>query len=445
MNFNALGLSPQLLEVISEKGFENPSPIQENTIPHVLQGRDVIGLASTGSGKTLAFGAGIIEHTTPGNGIQALVLVPTRELAEQVGRHLTELSRNQHLLIEIVYGGVGIEPQIAKLPKADVVVGTPGRLLDHLERRTLNLSKVRTLVLDEADRMLDMGFIDDVRRIMSQCPKDGRQTLLFSATMAADIKVLTRQFMHEPVEIRVDSYVDPSKLKQVYYAVPDNLKFSLLVHLLRQEHAGLVMVFCNTRVNADLVEKNLLKNKIEAMAIHGGLSQARRSKIMEKFNTKDVYVLIATDVAARGLDIPDVSHVYNYDIPTDPKQYIHRVGRTARAGADGIAVNILASRDHDNFRAVLWDNREMRIEKLEMPYVERVFFSRDSPEGRDGFRRGGFTRGSPRGGDQQRWDAPRHGNRERSNSQMRSGGKGYSSQYRRAPHQASRPEGPRSS
>ena len=369
-SFKQLGVTAPLLKAIEEEKFEKPSEIQEKSIPLILSGKDVIAGSATGSGKTLAFGAGIIQHCERGRGIQALVLTPTRELAEQVAKSLKRFSKYKPLDIVPVYGGVSLVPQMDRLRHADVVVGTPGRILDHLERRTLRLDTVKILTLDEADRMLDMGFIIDVERIIRVCPSQ-RQTLLFSATISQEVAQLARKYMHKPIEVSVEAYVDPSKLMQIYYDVSDQLKFSLLVHLLRHERSGLVMVFCNSQRNTDFVARNLQKLDIDAEGIHGGLSQAKRNAIMQQFHSGKMYVLVCTDVAARGLDIKGVSHIYNYDIPKDSKQYIHRIGRTARAGKEGIAVNILASRDYDNFTRVLRDN-EVKITRQELPSIERV-------------------------------------------------------------------------
>ncbi|MBN2053053.1 DEAD/DEAH box helicase [Candidatus Woesearchaeota archaeon] len=368
--FRKLGIAEPILRAVENERFEAPTEIQRKAIPYVVAGKDVIAQSATGSGKTLAFGAGIIQNCEKGRGLQSLIVTPTRELAEQITKALMKFSQYKPLNIISVYGGVGINPQIEGLQRADVVVGTPGRLLDHVGRGTINLHHVKILVLDEADRMLDMGFIDDVMEIIRQCPRQ-RQTLLFSATMYEEIIQIAKRYMNSPVSLRAESYVDPSKLKQIYYDVPDSMKFSLLVHLLKNERAGLIMVFCNTRINTDFVTKNLRKLGIDATAIHGGFSQAKRSKAMDKFNNEKVTVLVCTDVAARGLDIKGVSHVYNYDIPKNSKDYIHRVGRTARAGHEGKAVNILASRDHDNFRNVQSDS-SLNIEMEELPQFERV-------------------------------------------------------------------------
>jgi ATP-dependent RNA helicase DeaD len=369
-NFRKLGISEPILKSIKDEMFENPSDIQEKSIPLILKGRDVIAGSATGSGKTLAFACGIIENSEKGKGIQALILTPTRELAEQVAQSLKTFSKYRPLGIIAVYGGVGINPQITGLRKADVVVGTPGRILDHIERKTIKFNNVKTLVLDEADRMFDMGFKDDVERIIKRCPQD-RQTLLFSATTSKELVRLTKNHMDNPVEVSVDSYVDPKKLCQTYYNITDELKFSLLVHLLKHETSSLAMVFCNSKRNTDKVAKNLGLKGFSAGAIHGGLSQNRRTDVLKQFHNGETSILVCTDVAARGLDIHGVSHVYNYDIPRESKQYIHRIGRTARAGAEGKAINILAQSDYDNFSRVLKEN-DVEITEEVLPNIEKI-------------------------------------------------------------------------
>lgn len=369
-SFKNLGIDEYVLKSINDSKFKSPSEIQEKSIPLILAGKDVIAGSATGSGKTLAFAAGILKSSEKGKGIQALVLTPTRELAEQVAQALAKFSKYRPLGIIAVYGGVGITPQIKGLQTADVVVGTPGRILDHIGRSTIKLGRVKTLVLDEADRMFDMGFKDDVERIIRKCPED-RQTLLFSATITKDVVRLSRNHMKKPLQVSVDSYVDPKKLVQTYYDVADEMKFSLLAHLLKHEDSNLVMVFCNTKRNTDKVAKNLRFSGVDAVAIHGGLTQGKRNDVMRLFHSGKACVLVCTDVAARGLDIPGVSHVYNYDIPRESKQYIHRIGRTARAGADGKAISILSNKDYDNFGRVLKEN-DLDIMEESVPAFEKV-------------------------------------------------------------------------
>lgn len=414
-SFRKLGLSEQLLNLLGKAGFSKPSEIQEEVIPLILEGKDVIGGSATGSGKTLAFGAGIIEKTEKEKGLQVLILAPTRELAEQIGEVFKKFSAYKKLSVAVVYGGVNIERQIRELRTAEIAVGTPGRILDHLERRTINFSKLRILVLDEADRMLDMGFIRDVEKIVKNCPKK-RQTLLFSATISFEVEHLAKKHMINPKMISLESHVDPTKLKQIYYDVPRNMKFSLLVHLLQKENIGLVMVFCNTRHNTDFVADNLKNLGIDAIAIHGGLTQEKRNKIMQKFHEKKVCVLVCTDIAARGLDIKGVSHVYNYDIPKTSKEYIHRIGRTARAGKEGIVINILADRDYENFGNVLKDEL-LHIEKENIPEIKNIRINLGESRGGGKRTRGEFPQrhGISR-------ERPRHSTNQRSGN-YRGGGK----------------------
>ncbi len=369
-NFKKLGLSNAVLKSINEHGFESPTAIQEKSIPLILAGEDVIAGSATGSGKTLSFASGILQNSEKGKGIQALILTPTRELAEQVANTFRKFSKYDPLKIASIYGGVGINPQIKELKNAEVVVGTPGRLLDHISRNTIKFNNVKTLVLDEADHMFDLGFKVDVEKIIKKCPQN-RQTLLFSATISKDVVQLSRKHMENPVRVSVESYIDPQKLNQVVYKVQDDMKLSLLVHLLQNEKSNLGMVFCNTKRNTDKVAKNLRKVGIDALAIHGGLTQNKRTRIMEEFHSENICVLVCTDVAGRGLDIQGVSHVYNYDIPRESKQYIHRIGRTARAGTEGKAINILSKNDHANFMSVLKDN-DVDIKGQALPALKKI-------------------------------------------------------------------------
>jgi len=369
--FRQLGISEHTLGAIKILGFESPSEIQEKAIPLVLEGKDIIAGASTGSGKTLVFGTVIIHNSKPDYGIQGLILVPTRELAVQITKELKKFLGEKKLKVVPIYGGMSMGRQIDELKSAEIVVGTPGRILDHLLRRTLNLEFVKTFVLDEADRMFDMGFKEDVEKIISQCPKK-RQTLLFSATISQDIVMLANKHMINPIEVSAEVYVDPLKLSQIYYDINDGLKFSLLKYLLQNEKSELVMVFCNTRRNVDFVANNLKAMGIEALPIHGGYAQEKRNKIMEIFHSKKANVLVCTDVAARGLDIKGISHIYNYDIPREFKEYVHRIGRTARAGEDGKVINIVTSRDYDGFASVLKHYPEFKIKSEQAPMIPRV-------------------------------------------------------------------------
>jgi len=364
-----LGKENPILKSINDRGFEIPTEIQEKSIPEILKEKDVIAGASTGSGKTLAFAAGLIRNIKKDYGVQGLVLTPTRELAEQVANEISDFSQDKDLNVISIYGGVSITDQIRRLTSAEIVVGTPGRILDHINRNSINLSLVNTLVLDEADRMLDMGFRDDVEKIIANCPNK-RQTMLFSATISQDIVLLAQKYMKNPIEISAKPHVDPEKLEQIYYDVEDNLKYSLLKHLLENEKSKLAIIFCNTRKNVDFVANNLKFMGIEALPIHGGFSQEKRTRILKSFHLNENHILIATDVAARGLDIKGVSHIYNYDIPLSKEEYVHRIGRTARAGKDGKVINLLTSRNYENFQNLM--TGEFKIVQKTPPFIKRA-------------------------------------------------------------------------
>lgn len=372
MNTNQIKLQPELEKAILDLGFSEFTEIQEKVIPLIQQGNDVIGQSYTGSGKTLAFGFPTLEKVNRGQGIQLLIVIPTRELCNQVAREMRKFSKYKPLNTVEVYGGVSISPQIDALKKADIVIGTPGRLLDHLNRRTINLSAVNMLVLDEADKMFDMGFIDDVKKIISHLPKQ-RQTMLFSATISHDVISIANHYMNNPVKVKVQTYLAKEQIIQHYYNVDSKDKFSLLVNILKQEKSGLVMVFCATRRMVDGLGSNLVKQGIKAQALHGGLSQNRRKQVMDSFHGNKLDVLIASDVAARGVDIKNVNLIINYDIPKTAKEYIHRIGRTARAGSKGKVISLLTNQDYDNFRRVLED-RSLSVQKMEVPKFEHVFY-----------------------------------------------------------------------
>ncbi|MBS3152908.1 DEAD/DEAH box helicase [Candidatus Woesearchaeota archaeon] len=374
MKIEELNLNPNLLKALNDLGFTEFTQIQEKCIPVILEGKDIFGHSSTGSGKTAAFGLPIFEKLECGKGIQALVLTPTRELCVQVTEALRSFAKFLHTKVASVYGGVGIEPQIEAVKKADIVVGTPGRILDHINRKTIHLNNVKFFVLDEADKMFEMGFIDDVEDIMKYIPSK-KQTLLFSATLPPTVMHIINRHLRSPVTIKGHVHVDKCLLKQVYYDLKTPEKFSLLVHLIKKNLKGLAIVFCGTRREVDVLSRNLSMQDIRAVPIHGGLTQNRRLKALEVLKGNDNAVLVATDVAARGLDIKNVSHVYNYDVPKSSEDYIHRIGRTARAGMQGDAVTLLTERDHENFRRVLSD-RSIQIQKVVPPHFEMVKFQR---------------------------------------------------------------------
>jgi ATP-dependent RNA helicase DeaD len=374
MKFNELNLESEILKAIERFGFTEPTKIQEKSIPVLLEGRDIVGQSQTGSGKTLAFGIPITQKVKAGRGIQCVVLTPTRELAQQINDVLISLTSFKRLKIAVVYGGVGMEPQYHALKTADIVVATPGRFLDHMRRQTIILDKVSMLVIDEADKLFEMGFIDDVNMIIDHLPRQ-RQTMLFSATMYGDVKKLVEKHLNEPVNVKDQAHVDKTLLKHQYYQVSIHEKFSLLVHLLKNKTPGLAIVFCGTRHEVDIIEENLKTQGINAMAVHGGLSQNKRTNAVDSLKSQDIQVLVATDVAARGLDFSNISHVYNYDSAKSPSEYTHRTGRTARAGKSGEAVTLLTERDYDNFNSVLSDH-ELQIERVDVPEFKKVYFKR---------------------------------------------------------------------
>jgi ATP-dependent RNA helicase DeaD len=402
MTFENLGIDRTILELLKKAGFEKPTPIQKECIPAVKQHKDVIAQSETGSGKTLAFAIPIMEMIEPGKGIQALIVTPTRELANQIYREFLKLTVYKMAMIRAIYGGTPLEPQIRGLVNADVVIGTPGRVLDHVNRRTINLAHVRFLVLDEADRMLDMGFIDDVERIINLTPRT-RQTMLFSATIPDPVFRISRRYMKNPVRISTQRYVRADLLPQFYYDVMDNEKFSLLVHLIKKENPKLAMIFCGRRTTCDAVYRNLVSNGVNAKVIHGGLEQEKRERIMHEMHAGNINVLVATDVASRGLDIKGVTHIFNYDVPDKSDDYTHRIGRTARAGKSGKAITLLAPADHQNFRRILQMNPGLSVQKGEKERFEKVPF--DARSGRE-HRGGGFHSGRPmqrRGPPRRRW------------------------------------------
>ncbi len=370
--FKGLVQDPFVLQSILEYGFEAPTQIQQKTIPLIKESRDVVGQSSTGSGKTLAFAVPILERIKSSEGLQALVITPTRELCQQITKEFERLARYKEVNIVEVFGGVGIGPQLQKLRHAHVCIGTPGRLLDIISRREINLTNITVLVLDEADKMFDMGFIIDVRRIINSLQKK-RQTLLFSATFSPEVMRIAQEYMRQPTVIRTKQYVDKDLLKQYYYVTSINERFSLLVHLLEKETADLVIVFCGTRRAVDMVSYNLKRHGFDATAIHGGLTQQQRKRTIDDFHANKTHILVASDLAARGLDIKNVTHIYNYDIPKTSKEYLHRVGRTARAGKTGKAIALLSEKDYENFRRVQED-RSLNIERLETPPFEPVRF-----------------------------------------------------------------------
>src|SRR5919204_1112122 len=366
VGFSELMLSEEIARAIRDMGFKRPTEIQSRVIPLLLDGRDVVGQAQTGTGKTVAFGIPLIEgidETEPHT--QALVLAPTRELAVQIAEEVRKLARHiPDLRVATIYGGAGYGRQFEDLKAgAQVVVGTPGRVIDHISRGTLKLDDVDYLVLDEADRMLDMGFLPDVERILRRTPRE-RQTALFSATVPTVIRILSRRYMYEPATVQVKpQQVTVEQVEQAYYEVANRDKVDGFLSLVEQDPPERAMIFRQTKLGVDRLEKNLRRHGLQVAAIHGDMSQKIREQVLNEFRAGEVRYLIATDVAARGLDIPEVSHVFNFDIPEDPEAYIHRVGRTARAGRTGHAITFVGEWDVDKLRPIqrlLGDRLERR-------------------------------------------------------------------------------------
>ncbi len=369
MKFEDMNIEKNVFDSLNDIGFEKPTRIQIETIPLIKQGYDVIGQSETGSGKTGAFGIPLVEKVRKHGKIQALVLAPTRELSLQISKELRKFSHLKGLFIQDVYGGVSMEPQLSGLRHADIVVGTPGRVLDHMRRGTLDASNLKIFVLDEADKMIDMGFVDDIKTIEQHIPKN-RQTLLFSATMPSSLMKIRDRFTKNAKKIQTEIKVRDDILKQYYVDVDQRNKFSLLVHLINQEEGELAIIFCNSRREADAVARNLQDNGIDATALHGRLTQQRREKIMADFHRGFTRILVATDVASRGLDIKNVTHIFNYGVPRYAEDYINRIGRTARAGESGKAISLLSRDDHNSFTRIIrsfdYDIEKMVVRNFEI-------------------------------------------------------------------------------
>ena len=351
MSFNKLGLSPALLKSIQAKGYSNPSEIQQEAIPEILKGKDILAGAQTGTGKTAAFALPILHRLQNAESkrrrVRVLVLVPTRELASQVGESFRDYGSNLRFRTSVLYGGVSINTQIDKIRKGvDIVVATPGRLLDHLNQKTLKLSELETFVLDEADRMLDMGFIRDIKKILKYLP-DEKQNLLFSATFPNEIKALADSLLNAPKRIQVrSSNSTAEKVVQVVYPVDKSRKRELLAHCIKEEGWFQVLVFSRTKHGANKLAQQLSKEGIDADAFHGNKSQAQRTRALKDFKDSKTQVLVATDIAARGIDINLLPQVVNFDLPYVPEDYIHRIGRTARAGQEGKAISLVSADEH---------------------------------------------------------------------------------------------------
>jgi ATP-dependent RNA helicase RhlE len=354
LNFNTFSFHPAVAEGAKQAGYTTPTPIQAKGIPEVMKGRDVVGLAQTGTGKTAAFVLPILNRLIDGprNQVGALVIAPTRELAEQIHGEFKILGRQTRLRSAVVYGGVGINPQIQDLKRADIVVACPGRLLDHIGRRTVDLSRLDVLVIDEADMMFDMGFFPDIRRILTHVPAKKRQTLLFSATMPKEIRRLANDVLQDPITVQIGTTAPAETVSHALFPVAQHLKTALLIKLLGDTTTGPVLVFTRTKHRAKSLGEKLSKAGYRSTSLQGNLSQGRRQAALNGFRSGAYQILVATDIAARGIDVSNVSHVINFDIPSTPEAYIHRIGRTGRAERSGDAFTLITSEDTQMVRAI---------------------------------------------------------------------------------------------
>lgn len=377
--FKDLGLHPQLLQAIDELGYTEPTPIQAGVIPAILNGNDMIGQAQTGTGKTAAFALPILHKIDPHHDfVQALVLAPTRELAMQVAKAMEDYGRYRNARVLPIYGGSSYSKQKRELRRGvDVVVGTPGRLIDLIEQKILDLSHVKTVVLDEADEMLSMGFVEDIERILEEVPFY-RQTTIFSATMPKEIRRLAKKYMSEPQSVTIErKQLTVDAIEQRYYLVRQSDKLNALTRLFEVEDITRCIIFARTRAGTGELANELIARGFHAEILNGDLTQEAREQVMNRFRNDQIKVLVATDVAARGLDIDDISHVINFDLPTDPEVYVHRVGRTGRAGATGIAATLLTPKELWRLRKIEKYTRQ-KIAKTAVPTYEQILAHRET-------------------------------------------------------------------
>ncbi|HZZ92031.1 MAG TPA: DEAD/DEAH box helicase [Usitatibacter sp.] len=374
--FAALGLDARIVEALAALGYEEPTPIQEQTIPPLIEGRDLLGQAATGTGKTAAFALPILQRLAAdgrGSGPLALVLVPTRELAMQVAEAVHRYGKSLGARVLPVYGGQPIGRQIFALRAGvDVVIATPGRALDHLRRRSLDMSSVRVVVLDEADEMLDMGFAEDIESVLREAPAE-RQTVLFSATMPPRIEAIAKRNQRDPVRIRIAKPAakagEAPKVRQQAYLLSRSAKVAALGRILDLESPAAAIVFCRTRTEVDELAETLEARGYPSVALHGGMTQEQRDKVMRRLRAREAELLVATDVAARGLDVEHLTHVVNYDLPVSPESYVHRIGRVGRAGREGVAITLVEPREHYQLRNIERITRS-KIEIAQVPTVE---------------------------------------------------------------------------
>lgn len=370
MRFNELNLSREVLQAIEEMGFVNPSEVQEGTIPKILDGHDLLAQAQTGTGKTASFGIPMIEKIQDNNyeTLQALVLVPTRELARQVSEELKKLSKHKTFIrVLAIYGGADMGKQLRELKKgASIVVGTPGRVMDHMKRKTLNLCHLKFLVLDEADEMFDMGFRDDMKTIIEKT-NDDRQTLFFSATFDNEIKEFSKLYQKSPKKVIIEKKeLTAEKIKQYYWELNRNMKTEILNRLILIHKPKKYIIFCNTKRMVENLEEEIAQKGYKVDSLHGDMRQSSRDNVMKKFRKGTIDVLIATDVAARGLDVSDIDIVFNYDLPQQAEYYVHRIGRTARAGKKGLSFTFVTSRDYPKFREIE-KYANIKMERIDLP------------------------------------------------------------------------------
>ena len=353
MKFETFNFHPAVAAGVLKAGYSTPTPIQDKAIPPILKGCDVMGLAQTGTGKTAAFVLPILNRFVDCHkgGVRSLIIAPTRELAEQIHQAIETLGCKTRLKSAAVYGGVAIGPQIQKLKRADIIVACPGRLLDHIGRHTVDLSRLEVLVIDEADQMFDMGFLPDIRRILTHLPKQ-RQTLLFSATMPAEIRHLAKDILRNPATVQIGTAAPADTVNHALYPVAQHLKTALLLNLLGNTPTGSVLIFTRTKHRAKSLGKKLAVAGYRSASLQGNLSQGKRQAALDGFRDGTFQILVATDIAARGIDVTRVSHVINYDIPSTPEAYIHRIGRTGRATCSGEAFTLITGDDRDMVRAI---------------------------------------------------------------------------------------------
>jgi ATP-dependent RNA helicase RhlE len=392
MSFLSLGLGPKLLQSITDVGYTTPTPIQTAAIPPVLAGRDLIGIAQTGTGKTAAFVLPILERlsqTAPSRHPRALIVAPTRELAAQIDEHVRSLGKSMRIRCATIFGGVGERPQIDAVRRGvDVIVATPGRLLDLMNSKHVTLHAVQIAVLDEADRMLDMGFLPQIRRVVTTLPRT-RQTLLFSATLSKDIEKVTAEFLNNPETVEIGRRSNPAdSVTQFLYPVVKARKLDLLIHLLKDQTLDSVLVFSRTKHGADKIARKLVMANIKAATIHSNRSQSQRMQALDAFKTGKCRVLVATDIASRGIDVEGISHVVNFDFPMHPEDYVHRIGRTGRAQAIGDAISFVTPEDEGAVRDV------ERMTKKSVPRKRVEGFDYSAPAPLQAFHPGPASRGA---------------------------------------------------